>query len=424
MSSTYKEWSTLDHAAKIFPPKISKTYSSFFRIEIILVDNIVYHILKESLEITLKRYPHFQVKLRRGAFWYFFEECEYEAEILPLEEYELCHFSNLFGHKQKALWRILIQEKTIAIEISHILTDGIGASEFARTLLCVYYEKRYETNIEHWGTVKKITDEYDENEFEYSYKKYFNKLTGYNKYKIKPVFHYPDFRYAWYKSTRIQVPLNQIKSKATSYEVGITEYITAIHMFAVQRLYKKMMKGNKGVVRDVVLINLRNLFKSKTLRNFYWVIMPSIDFSLGEYAFDEILRKVHFQFQDMMDPREIRRHFSEYVAAELIVFNRVVPRPIKDIVLAIMQNLRGEKINTSSISNLGNFKLPTEVSEKICSCALFPLPSMITGKNIGVMGINNICTIAFGKYIDNSKLEQEIALELKQQGLDVTYLEW
>lgn len=422
MPKITNEWSTLDNAAKIFPPSLRKSYSTFFRLEVVLKAPVILDVLHTAATSTLKRYPHLQVRVKRGFFWYFFEQYEHEVHIYPLNDYELCHYSKVIGKKQAPLWRILVHENRLAIEFSHIITDGMGGLEFIKTLLCVYYELLGGI-ITDWQTVKRLDDAYDAGEFEYSYKKYFNKFST-KQQSIPSSFHFPDMQSTVYKGRRIQMPVHQIKQCAKQYNVSITAYITALYFFTAQKLYQKMLKGKKSIVRYIVLINLRQFFPSKTLRNFFWMIMPKIDFSLGAYDFDEIVKKVHFQMQDMLDTREIQRHFSSCVAPELVLINRLIPRTLKDRVLLIAQKFQGERINTSSVSNVGRLELPVEVLATVQSMAVFPIPSMITGKNLGIISVDDTLTIATGGFIDNIQIEQALTLELKKQNIDVTFLEW
>lgn len=421
-SKKNSEWSTLDNAAKIFPPTLRKNYSTFFRLEVVLTSPVVLDSLQKATTLTLKRYPHLQVRVKRGFFWYYFENYEHAVHIYPLNDYELCHYSKVIGKRNAPLWRILVHNNRLAIEFSHIITDGIGGLEFIKTLLCVYYELLHGT-LEHWGGVKRLKDVYDAKEFEDSYKKYFSKFAT-KRQSTPPSFHYPDMKSSVYRGRRIQVSVSQMKQCAKQYNVSITAYITALHFFVVQTLYKKFLKGKKSLVRSVVLINLRQFFPSKTLRNFFWMVMPTMDFSLGEYDFDEIVKKVHFQMQDMLDTREIQRYFSSCVGPELLLINRIIPRPVKDKVLLIAQKLQGERINTSSISNVGKLEVPEKVLETVESMAVFPIPSMKTGKNIGVISVGDTLTISTGGYIDNIRLEQALVLALKKQNIDVTFLEW
>lgn len=422
MSSNNSQWTMLDNAAKIYPAIIRKFYSSFFRLEVVLYELVVAERLLEALTLTLKRYPLLQVQIRRGLFWYFFEKHEYPAKLNPMNAYEPCRYVNWKGAKQKPFWRVLVYENRIAVEISHLVTDGIGAMEFFKTLLCVYYETQHK-KINNWKDIRRLDDEINTEEYEHGYRKYFSK-TASKKQKMRLSFHYPEKRINRFQLIRIQVSSSKAKDIAKSYGVTITELMTAVHLYSVQSVYGHLLKNNRGIVRNLILVNLRSFFPSQTLKNFYLFVTPSINFALGRYSFEEIVKKTYCQIRNMLDPKELQQHFSEYVSGELDVLIRTVPRLLKNISLALLHRLFGEKYFLSSISNLGNIIMPEEIEKMIQSFALFSLPSIKAGKNFGIIGHKDTLTITSGRYIQNTRLEQEMAKTLQFIGLEVSFFEW
>ena len=65
-------WRRLDNSAKIFPIASSKKYSSVFRLSVVLKEKINPKILKEAVNISLKKLSSFKVRLRKGFFCFFF----------------------------------------------------------------------------------------------------------------------------------------------------------------------------------------------------------------------------------------------------------------------------------------------------------------------------------------------------------------
>ena len=67
-------WRRLDNSAKIFPIASSKKYSSVFRLSAVLKERVNPKTLKMAVKIALDKIPSFKVKLKKGLFWYYFEE--------------------------------------------------------------------------------------------------------------------------------------------------------------------------------------------------------------------------------------------------------------------------------------------------------------------------------------------------------------
>ena len=64
----------LDNAGKVFPGQNTDTWSNTFRVTVELTQEIDESLLKKALDKTLVRLPGFKVRMKKGAFWYHFEE--------------------------------------------------------------------------------------------------------------------------------------------------------------------------------------------------------------------------------------------------------------------------------------------------------------------------------------------------------------
>ena len=69
-----KRWHRLDNTGKIFPMIANENLSNVFRISVTLKEEIDPGLLGQALEEVLPWFAGFKVKLKRGFFWYYFEE--------------------------------------------------------------------------------------------------------------------------------------------------------------------------------------------------------------------------------------------------------------------------------------------------------------------------------------------------------------
>jgi len=67
------KWRRLDNTAKIFPVIANENLSNVFRVSVTLKGDVVPEILQQALEEVLPWFDGFNVRLRRGFFWYYFE---------------------------------------------------------------------------------------------------------------------------------------------------------------------------------------------------------------------------------------------------------------------------------------------------------------------------------------------------------------
>ncbi len=418
-AKVHKQWIKLDNAAKLYAAIIRKNYSTFFRFEVHLDESVYAEALQEALGDTLRRYPLFQTRLRRGLFWYFLEEYHHEIRIDPIDNVEPCRYEGLKS-THNPLWRVFAGDARLALEVSHILTDGIGALEFFKTLLCRYYECAHEP-LSDWETVRHFEGAAEEAEMEMSYKKH-RRGRARNYVESAQSFRYPDKRGTDYVVTHMVMNAEHVKRAAKSMNTNVAGFLASVHLYAVQQLYGTRFMKRNGTVRDLLLVNLRPFFKSQTLRNFYLFVMVGIDFSFGHYDFDEIVNKVQAQMYNLVDPREIRRRFSYYVGMEENIFNRIVPWFVKTPVMRTMQFLSGETKMIGSISNIGKLDLPEAVSAKIKRVFFTPPPSRYMGRNISIIGHGNEITLTTGRYIQSNNVEREMAKILLSQNIDLLYL--
>ena len=120
-----RNWYKLDNAAKLFPSLYKDSDRNGFRIAAILKEDIQEEALSDALVETLKRYPSYCVKLKRGFFWYYFDH-NFEKPNIQKELPVL--FSNIQLYKNNNfLFSVCINKKRISLDVFHSLGDGTGA---------------------------------------------------------------------------------------------------------------------------------------------------------------------------------------------------------------------------------------------------------------------------------------------------------
>ena len=67
-------WNKLDNAAKIFPPTTTNRDPKVFRFACELYDMVDPEVLQAALDKTMKQFPFYKSILKKGLFWYYFEE--------------------------------------------------------------------------------------------------------------------------------------------------------------------------------------------------------------------------------------------------------------------------------------------------------------------------------------------------------------
>lgn len=410
-------WLKLDNAAKIYPAIISQELTSVIRISVQLHERIKAKPFRDAVNAIEDRFPYYKVLLKKGAFWYYLE---YQNLPVPIkvDTGVPCRKFN----RKELMFRILVKENRINVEFSHIITDGTGALEFLKTLMFTYFEKcgirLQEKNFLHLdGTCS-------EEEYEDAFQKYFLRTTT-PHVNIPNAFHLP---FALNPRPRFSIligilSLNLIISKAKEYEVSLTEYLIAVYIFAVQEVYyeqpPEVKRRSNKMARIEVPVNLRQLFPSKTMRNFSLYVLPEIELSWGRYTFEELIKVVHYQMQLKLDIKQINNIISRNVGGEKNPFVRAIPLGLKTFFLSKLY-LQGTSKYSGVLTNLGKIDFSPEINKLIKRIVFIPPPpSKLIKVNCGVTGFGNELVCSFGNITVSRELEKFFFSFLIKQGIPV-----
>ena len=67
-------WDKLDNTANLFPVIAGESMTNVYRISLTLSEKIQPELLQQALDIVLPKFDLFNVRLRTGVFWYYFEQ--------------------------------------------------------------------------------------------------------------------------------------------------------------------------------------------------------------------------------------------------------------------------------------------------------------------------------------------------------------
>ena len=72
--TSHVRWERLDNTAHLFPAISGENMTNVYRISVTLKDLIKEELLQQALDTVLVKFNGFNLRLRRGVFWYYFEE--------------------------------------------------------------------------------------------------------------------------------------------------------------------------------------------------------------------------------------------------------------------------------------------------------------------------------------------------------------
>lgn len=388
-----KDWYKLDNAAKIYPAILSRKNPATFRVAVILNEKVIPQLLEKSVNEVINRFPTMKVRLKKGIFWNYFEDNQNEVKIYK-EENTPCFFINPTKNNDY-LFRVNYFNKRISLEIFHALTDGTGGMEFLKSILYRYFELLgYKINCENMIITNNNFPNIEE--IEDSYHKVLSN-EKIDKQKIKNAQH---IKGKILKNNSINVihgivDVKDLLKISKNLDVTLTEYLVSIFILSV---YEKNKNNPKKPITINIPVNLRNIFDSKSLRNFSFFVNVSINQD-KDLTFDKILFEVKNQLREGIQKENINSKLNTIVSANKNVLLRVTPLFIKNLMLKNSRKLLSDNIKTCTLTNLGVIKLPDDMNKFVDHFEFILYSSPPVNMNIGVCTFNNKLVISISRSI-------------------------
>ena len=404
-------WRRLDNYAKLFPLASTKKYSSVFRISITLKEKIEPQILEKSVKKALEKFKLFKVRMRRGLFWYYFET---NTKTVPIEEEHdyPCKYIDLPANNDY-LFRITYFENKINLDIFHCLTDGNNALHFLKEITYNYID------IVHFNNTMKCNTQ--ERKINYnsvdSYSQNFNKkLKGEGKGEKAYILNGRNLVPGIIRVTHEYIEMDKLKKIAKEKNSTITQYLTAVLVYAI---YKEQQKSNKinRPIKISVPVNLKKYFPSKTISNFFSYIDVNI-YANRERDFNNILEAVKREFNLKLQKEELLKTIATNIKLSRNPFLRIVPLFIKKKVVEIAYKER-RKYNTTTLSSIGRIGFLAEYKKFIDKVYFLIAPETIEKIKCTACTVDNTIIFTITSVIENTNVETNIKQFLEEKGIKV-----
>ena len=410
-------WVRLDNAAKIYPAARRKNWSNLFRQSVSLSENVDVQVLQSALDVTVKRFPSIAARLRKGAFWYYLQQVESAPQICEEHSYPLVFMNR--EEMRKCAFRVIAYENRIAVEYFHSLTDGNGALVFLKSLTAEYLEQKYRVSIPFENGVLDRRELPKEEELEDSFLKYAGNVPASRKDTNAWHMSGEPQKDGFLNLTCFQIPVKPALELAHKHNATLTVFMSAVMMKALLNLQNEKNPNTKRQKRIKLLIpvNLRNLFPSNTLRNFAMYTIPELDPRLGAYSFDEICKII----QHKMGTEFTEKHMSCVIATnvndERNPLVRLIPLPLKNMVMKAIFDSVGEKKSCLTLSNLGQVKVPEAMAQYVRRFDFILGVQAAAPYNCGMLSYGDTIYINFIRNIQNAELERHFHAVLQEMGL-------
>ncbi len=410
------KWDKLDNTAHLFPVIAGEEMTNVYRISVVLKEEIQQNLLQQALDIMLPKFELFNVRLRQGIFWYYFEENVKRAPLVLEEETYPCRFIQQ-NKNRSYLFRVSYYKCRINLEVFHVLTDGMGGINFLKELTYQYLRLAHPDLREQLGGDALCSDTSlnTEDSFLKNYRKSHQKSYKTQKaYLLKgEKFKTPEFGVI---HGYLNIP--QLKSVCKKWNVSINEYLVSVFVWSI---YLECMHGMPGKrpIRVAVPVNLRPFFDSVTTKNFFAVVSAEFHPTEETYTFEEVLGIVKKSLKEQINKEHLEEIFSYNVSNEKTLIARAVPLVLKKIAIRSVYT-SAALANTSTVTNIGNISVREEYEPYVEGFHAYL--AMSKGQNLKgtICSYKDTLVFSFSFILKDTSVQKAFFRKLAEDGLDVS----
>lgn len=390
------QWFRIDHAGKLFPVVSNRMRSSYFRQAVELTIPIKPEVLNQAATLTLKRFPHFDTRLKKGIFWNYLEAQNKPFKV-RLESNTFGSITNPFYYG-KHLLNIYYYQNRISVEYFHVLTDGRGGMEFLKTLTLTYLQLcGYDVQSE--GMLKDVSEPRNVQELEDS----FNKMIQPGKATWLPsqkAYHLEGtiFKTIGHHLTHLTFSLSEVLALSRKLNTTITAFYASVLAYVM--LQQQKVEGEK--IRKPIIISvpvdMRKYFPSMTMKNFVMTIGVGKVFDL-DASFESVLEEITMQLKTGQSIEKLAPQIRANMKAEKILILRFVPLFFKNLLIKSVYNKIGEPALSMTLSNLGKVVMPEKTFPYIDHFEFILSSTYLIPINMAIASFNDALVVSFSRLI-------------------------
>ena len=407
-------WDRLDNTAHLFPVIAGESMSNVYRISVTLKELIQPEALQQALDMVLPKFDLFNVRLRSGVFWYYFEENNAPAPKVTEESAFPCRFI-VRNKNRNYLFRVTYYKYRINLEVFHVLTDGMGGINFLKELTYQYLRLVHpELRKDENDSLNHHTSLNREDSFLKNYKK-----SARRGYQTKKAFlikgaHLPPGEFGVMHG---YIPIGALKEVCKRYGVSINEYLVGTFVWSV---YQECLHGmpSKRPIRVAVPVNLRPFFDSITTKNFFTMVSAEFHPTKETYTFEEVLQIVQESLRAQIQKDNLEKLFSYNVSNEKVVWARMVPLPIKNIAIKTIYT-QSALANTATVTNIGKIETESEYTPYIDM--FYAFLAMSKGQHLKgtICAYGDTLSFNFSSDLADTSVQRGFFRQLSSDGLQV-----
>ena len=214
------------------------------------------------------------------------------------------------------------------------------------------------------------------------------------------------------------IDLDQLKQEAKKHETTITQYLTAVLIYAIYQANYLKYKGKKPI-KVCIPVNLKKYFPSNTISNFFSYITVEAEMKKNNLdTFHKILDFVKKDFTKRLTPEEIQKTMSGNVKLGTNPFIKLIPLVVKKPIVRLSY-LEIRKYTTTTFSNIGRIGIIGKYQKYIEDFLMLIAPEPVEKIKCSACSFENHIVFTFTSILDDCAIEKEFYEFLKEKNINV-----
>lgn len=394
----------IDHSAILYLSLIRRNHTNVYRFTMTMTEDVCPESLQEAVDRVYHRFPTIIAGFHPGFFHYTMVPAEVPPQVQPDPG---CLLTMTPEELRRCAYRVLYCGKDISIEAFHALTDGYGAVASFTTLVSEYLRIRYGADIPVAQTLRDVHDEPADHEL----------VDDYTTHQAGTPLHLPS-RYAYQLpndpdpqwnvlTTTRSYATQDILDAARRYGVSATSLFSAVMASAIMEIQQRhKTPAQVKPVRIMVPVDLRRMFSSTTLRNFILYALPTMEASESHLPLDELLKRFHRQMHDQVERKRMAAIMAYNVRTQLAWYFQAFPRALKCSIMRLAYRFFGESNSCITLTNLGNLRLPEEMSKYVENVEVILTPRARSPYNCAIISYGGLLSVNISRFCREPELEE------------------
>ena len=412
MGAKSQKYMLFDCSARFYPIIASKKSQSVYHICVRLDQSVDVPLLERALGEVIARFPAYKVKQKAGYSQYKLVDNDAPIKVFPFNGQVISSIDKKATNGY--LFKVSVDGEAIHLDMFHGLCDGSAAFEFVKAILRRYRELQG-VAFDGSENIMSVDDAPDLEECEDAFLRYYKPIklgqldlkgmTGTTPFRLAGTFNE-----GGYLRSEYRVPSAEALKAAKGAGASLTAYVAG----ALAMCFEELSGGKRPVV-IMIPVNLRNVFPSRTQKNFTLfarvTVRPDKCKSLAEYV-----EEAKEQLKADVAPEKLSAQISTTVKGMTNFAVRALPIFLKRF-FARVGRLVMRSRQTVILSNLGKLDLDDKLG---VTDVVFNLnASRNNVENLAVQSFKGETIFSFTRAILEDDLDKKFELALAEQGMDV-----